>query len=71
LETHVKNMPRNIPKSYQRVLGNDVPKSDLFVFFRGLEPKAFQGGPKDTFWDPRMSNLSQQSAKMDATNINF
>ena len=58
-----KNNPRNIPKRYQKVVGNEVQKNDSFVVFLGLEPKAFQGGLKDTFWDPRMSNVSQKTPK--------
>ena len=48
---------RNIMESR---LQNGCSNRDVFVIFWGLGPKVPQGGPKDTFWDPRGSNLIQK-----------
>ena len=48
---------------------NGCPKTDLFVLFGDLGPKVAQGGPKDSFWDPRGPNLIQKGTKMDARSM--
>ena len=48
---------------------NECPKTDLFVLFWDLGVKVAQGGPKDSFWDPRGPNLIQKGAKMDARSM--
>ena len=45
---------------YQKVLQNEVLKSDLFDVFRGLGPKVPQDGPKDP---PRALKVSPKVAK--------
>ena len=45
-----------------------TPKSGRFVVFRGLEPKASQGGPKDPPELPTRSNLVEICTKKGARN---
>ena len=48
-----------------------TPKSGRFVFSRGLEPKAYQGGPKDPPELPTKSNLFENCTKEGARNFDF
>ena len=59
---------RKVRKHVKIVAQQGTPKSDSFVVFRGLEPKASQGGPKDSPELPTRSNLFEICTKKGARN---
>ena len=65
---HTKISIRKVRKYVKNVPQKGTPKSDSFVVFRGLEPKASQGGPKDPPELPTRSNLVEICTKKGARN---
>ena len=59
---------RKVRKYVKNVPQKGTPKSGRFVVFRGLEPKASQGGPKDPPELPTRSNLVEICTKKGARN---
>ena len=59
-----KTITRKVRKHVKKVVKKDVPKSDLFVIFLDLGPKAPQGGPKDPYKHRPRSNLIENGTKM-------
>ena len=59
-KTHFKNIPQNDENMTQKVLQNEVPKTEFFVFFRGLGPGVPHGGPKEP---PRVPIVSLKIPK--------
>ena len=63
-----KTSIRKVRKSVKNVPQKGIPESDFVVVFWGLEPKAFQGGPKDPPEHPTRSNLVEICKKSGARN---
>ena len=59
-----KTSTRKVRKNVKKVVQKDVPKSDLFVIFLDLGPKAPQGAPKDPYKHRPRSNLIENGTKM-------
>ena len=59
---------RKVRQYIKNVPNKGTPKSCLFVVFRGLEPKAFQGRPKDPPEPPTRSNLVEICTNKGARN---
>ena len=59
-KTHFKNIPQKNENMTQKVLQNEVPKTEFFVFFKGLGPRVPHGGPKDP---PRVPIVSLKILK--------
>ena len=62
-KTRQKTSIRKVRQYVKNVHQKGTPKSDLFVVFRGLEPKASQGGPKDPPEPLPRSNLIEICTK--------
>ena len=67
-KTRQKTSIRKVRQYVQNVPKKGPPKSDFFVVFWGLWPKAFQGGPKDPPEHPTRSNLVEILTKSGARN---
>ena len=67
-KTRQKTSIRKVRQYVKNVHKKGTPKSGLFVVFRGLEPKASQGGPKDPPEPLPMSNLIEICTNRGARN---
>ena len=67
-KTRQKTSIRKVRQSVKNVPKKGTPKSDFFVVFRCLEPKASQGGPKDPPEPLPMSNLIEICTNRGARN---
>ncbi len=56
-------------KIVKTVPPKSIPESDFVVVFWGLEPTAFQGGPKDPPEHPTISNLVEICKKNGACHV--
>ena len=54
-KTYLKIIRKNMQKHTKKGSQNEVPKSDFFDVFKGLGPRVFQGGPRDTPRTPKVS----------------
>ena len=67
-KTRQKTSIRKVRKYVKNVPKKGSPRNCLFVVFRGLGPKAFQGGPKDHPEHPTRSNLLENLPKSGGRN---
>ena len=67
-KTRQKTSIRKVRQYVKNVPKKGTPKRNLFVVFRGLGPKAFQGGPKDPPEHPTRSNLVEICTQKGARN---
>ena len=67
-KTRQKTSIRKVRQYVKNVHKKGTPKSGLFVVFRGLEPKASQGGPKDPPEPLPRSKLVENCTKKGARN---
>ena len=62
----VKQVIKHVVTYVKNVLKKGAQKSDRFVVFEGLGPKAPQGGPKDSPRQPQGSHFIKKNDKMEA-----